>query len=174
MRHERVLDKTSYEQVSVAAVWPAAPKTVHLPSIEVDEVARGAALAPVPAPGQNEAPVSTPAAPDLPAAVGVLIVASYVALIGAFFVAMAGSAESVFAITISALFLVAFFTVPRLFLAVEPKAGRRPSFDRFMREGLDTLTGRNTGAAVLVQMLLVPVSLTFAVLVMGIAAAIYL
>jgi hypothetical protein len=75
-------------------------------------------------------------------------------------------------ITISALFLVAYFTVPALFLRQEQKNGRRPSLDRFMRDGIETLTGHSTGGAALVQMLIVPVFLTLGVAVMGIAAAI--
>jgi hypothetical protein len=70
------------------------------------------------------------------------------------------------------LFLVAYFTVPWLFLKQEPKTGRRPSLDRFMRDGMETFTGHSTGAAALVQMIIVPVLLTLGVAMMGIAAAI--
>ncbi|WP_166042170.1 hypothetical protein [Sphingosinicella sp. YJ22] len=157
MRHERVLDKASYDKVEAPHLCLA-----------------GAQVAPLPV-GEIEAPhMPTPAAPEVPAAVGGIIVAAYAALIAAFAVATVGSAESVFAVTISALFLVAFFTVPRIFLAVEPKARERSSFDRFMSDGIQTLTGHNSGAAALVQMLIVPVLLTFAALAMGIAAAIYM
>ena len=115
---------------------------------------------------------ATPAAPDVPAAVGKLIILAYVALIAAFALATAASAHSIYMITISALFVVVFFTVPWLFFRQERSSGARPAFDRFMREGMDTLTGHSTGGAALVQMLIVPVLLTAGVLVMGIAAAI--
>lgn len=157
MRHERVLDKASYDKVEAPHLWVA-----------------GAQVAPLPVGEIEAAHMPTPAAPEVPAAVGAIIVAAYAALIAAFAVATVGSAESLFAVTISALFLVAFFTVPRIFLAVEPKARERSSFDRFMSDGIHTLTGHNSGAAALVQMLIVPVLLTFAALAMGIAAAIYM
>lgn len=160
MRHEQILDKGSYSKVSVAAVWPANPLVAPLPIPDLEE------------PQQPEAFAPTPAAQDVPAAVGGLLVAAYASLIGAFALATVGSAESLYVVTISALFVVTFFTVPRIFLGVEPKAGKRPSFDRFMRDGLETLTGHSTGAATLVQMLIVPVLLTFAALAMGVAAAI--
>ena len=40
-----------------------------------------------------------------------------------------------------------------------------------MRDGMNTLTGHSTGGAALVQMMIVPVLLTFGVLLMGVAAA---
>ena len=43
------------------------------------------------------------AAPDIPAAVGVMIAVSYFALIGALFISTAGSASSIFAIVIAGL-----------------------------------------------------------------------
>jgi hypothetical protein len=157
MRHEQVLDREGYSEVDVAALWPA-QQLVPLPLPDIQ--ARGFA--------------PTPAAADLPAAVGGLLFAAYAALIGAFALATVGSARSIFAVTISALFVVMYFTVPRIFFGVEPKAGRRPSFDRFMREGIQTLTGHSRGRDALVQMLIVPVLLTLGALAMGVAAAIYL
>lgn len=160
MRHERALDKGKYSKVEAPTLWTAGAQLAPIPVTEVEE--------------REPVQMPTPAAPDVPIAVGGMIAVSYAALIGAFALATVGSAESLFAVTISALFLVAFFTVPRIFLAVEPKARRRSSFDRFMLDGIQTLTGHNSGPAALVQMLIVPVLLTFAALAMGIAAAIYM
>jgi hypothetical protein len=171
MHHERVLDKGSYDKVNVAAVWPSGPQVVHLPAVELEMDPPGPAAAPVLAPETTEAFAPTPAAPDVPAAVGGMIAASYAALIGAFFLATAGSAQTIYPITISALFVITFFTVPRIFFAVEPRTARRTSLDRFMRDGMETLTGHSTGPAALVQMLIVPVFLTCAALAMGVAAA---
>ena len=171
MRHERGLDKSSYNKVDVAAVWPAA-NLVPLPVLDVDQPGR-------PTADQDSARAvaafaPTPAAPDMPAAVGGILFAAYAALIGAFAVATAASAYSIYMITISALFVVTFFTVPRIFFGIEPKAARRPSFSRFMHNGVQTLTGHSSGKDALVQMLIVPVFLTFAALAMGVAAAVYL
>jgi hypothetical protein len=101
-----------------------------------------------------------------------MIAASYVVLVGTFALATIASAYSVYMITISFSFLVAYFAVPWLFLRQEPKSGRRPSLDRFMRDGIDTFTGHSSGGAALIQMMIVPILLTLGVAAMGIAAAI--
>jgi hypothetical protein len=159
MQHDQILKEDSYNKVDIAAVWPASVQVAPLPVPDIEE--RAAA----------EPFVPTPSSPDVPVAVGGLIVVSYVALIAAFALATVGSGQSIFAITISALFLMAFFTVPRVFLGMEPKQGRRPSFDRFMSEGMETLTGHCSGGAALTQMLIVPVSLTLGTLVIAVAAS---
>lgn len=159
MRHEQIADRGSYNKVDVAAVWPVAPQMVPVPVPDME------------APQERQAFAPTPAAPDVPAGVGALIVGSYLSLIAAFAFATAGSAHSIFMITISALFVVTFFTVPRIFLKVEPKSGRRSTLEQFLAEGMDTLTGHSSGGAALVQMLIVPVFLTLAALAMGIAAS---
>ena len=127
-------------------------------------------LAPLPL---NEAePIqAASAAPDVPASVGGLIAGSYMALIGALFLATAGSLSSIFAIAIAALFVVIFFTVPRIVFSVEPMTERRPSLGKFLKRGMQTSTGHSSGAAALVQMLIVPVFLTFAVMTMGLIIA---
>lgn len=160
MRHEQIADKASYAKVEFAAAWPALAQVAPAPLPE------DAAAA--------EAFVATPSCPDVPAAAGGLIAASYVGLVATFAVAMTGSAQSVFAIVICGVFLAAFFAVPRIFLGVERSTGRRPSLDRFMREGMATMTGHSSGRDALIQMLIVPVLLTLGVVVMGIAAAIIL
>ena len=111
------------------------------------------------------------AAPDVPGSVGGMIVASYVALIGALYVATAGSLSSIFAIVIAAFFVVMFFSVPRIFFAVEPMDERRPGLGTFLKRGMKTFTGHSSGPAALVQMLVVPVFLTLAVLAMGLIVA---
>jgi hypothetical protein len=65
--------------------------------------------------------------------------------------------------------MLMFFTVPATFFRVE--GGRRPSFEPFLAQGMDTLTGHSSAGAALVQMLIVPVSLTIGVTAIGIAAA---
>lgn len=136
-----------------AGAWLGTPTLAPLPLHEV-EPARAA-----------------PAAPDVPSSVGGMIAASYMALIGALFVATAGSLSSIFAIVIAALFVVIFFTVPRIFFAVEPMTEHRPGLGKFLKRGMQTLTGHSSGPAALVQMLVVPVFLTLAVLAMGLIIA---
>ena len=117
----------------------------------------------------------TPAAPDVAAGVGGLIVSAYVGLILVFFAFFTGSGLAFMAVTIAAGFVAMFFAIPKIFFALEPDSGRRrPSLSDFMYGGMDTLTGHSSGAEALVQMLIVPVLLTFGLLAMGIAGAIYL
>ncbi|MEA3052714.1 MAG: hypothetical protein QOG72_1617 [Sphingomonadales bacterium] len=150
MRYEQIAASHSYDRVEAPAVWPAEASdsaTTFMP---------------------------TPSAPDMPAAAGGMLVASYAALIGAFALVTAGSARSIFAIAICLFFVAMFFAVPRLFLSVEPKQQRRVGLGEFMHGGIQTLTGHCSGGAALVQMMIVPVLLTFGVLLIGIAKAILL
>ena len=164
MRHERVSRAASQANIAAAA-WPSTIDTLVLaepPMAEIVEIAE-----PI-----QEGP--TAAAPDVAGGVGGLIVAAYAGLMLVFFAFFTGSASALFAVCVSAGFVAIFFTVPRIFFAIEPKGKRRPSLGDFMYRGIDTLTGHSSGRDALVQMLIVPVLLTFALLAMGIAGAIYL
>jgi hypothetical protein len=162
MRHQQIEARDSYTRIDIAAVWPATTQVAPVPVPEIERVDVRAGFVP------------TPSCPDVPGAVGGLIAASYVGLVATFAIATVGSGQSIFAIVICAVFLAAFFAVPRLFLAVEPGAARRPSLGRFMHDGIETFTGRCSGRDALIQMLIVPVLLTLGVDAMGIAAAFYL
>ena len=158
MRHDR-FDAKGFDALDIAAVWPNSAQLAPFPITELEQISDGDEFR------------ASPAAPDVPAAVGMMIAASYAGLILALAVATVRSAESIFAVVIAGLFVFAFFTVPRIFFAVERESGARTSFDAFLREGMDTFTGHNSGKAALVQMLVVPVMLTLAVLAMGIIVA---
>lgn len=122
------------------------------------------------------APVTSPAmaAPDVPAAVGGLVVAPYVALLGVFFAFFAGSPLAFFSITICAVFVAMYFAVPRIFFGIEADPAPRPSLSQFMEGGIQTLTGRTGGKDALIQMLIVPVFLTFGLLAIGIVGKIFI
>ena len=157
MRHDSLKDRDGFDTIDVAAVWPASAQVAPLPIQELD-----------PSAGAHPAPAA--AAPDVPPAAGLMIAGSYLALLAALAVVTVGSGKSVLAIVIAAFFMLMFFSIPAIFLGVDG-AGRRPrSFDRFMQEGMQTLTGHSGGAAALVQMLVVPVLLTFGVICIGIAS----
>ena len=162
MRHEQIHIKDSFDTVDVAAVWPASTQVAPLPIPDIEGTAAQQTFR------------ATAAAPDVPASVGSLIAASYAILVGAFALVTTGSKESIFAVAISALFVAIFFTVPRIFLSVEPRDGLRPTLNKFLDHGMETLTGHSSGGAALVQMLIVPVFLTFAVLTIGLLSAILL
>ena len=109
-----------------------------------------------------------PAAPDMPRAAGLLMIASYAVLMGAFVVTIHG-ARADFAIVIGAFYLAMFFGVPGgRFSRVEGETIRRPDLREFLDRGIETATGRISGAGALVQMLIVPVFLALAILAMGI------
>lgn len=160
MRHERIANA----QIAAAA-WPTTMDGLVL--AEPAELATEVSTEPAPT-------LPTPAAPDVAAGVGGLIVGVYAALLMVFFALFAGSLMALFAITICAGFVGIFFAVPRIFFALEPDDTRRPSLPAFMHKGIETLTGHSSGSEALVQMLVVPVLLTLGLLVMGIVGKIYL
>jgi hypothetical protein len=161
MEYQRLTAAGGIPGEAVAAVWPTAA---------VEGRTAPAAGKPV----EEPAFAATPAMADVPSAVGGLIFGVYAALIMVFFGLFANSPLAAFAITICAFFVAMFFAVPRIFLAVEAAPQRRPSFDRFMRSGLQTLTGRTGGGDALLQMLIVPVLLTLGLAAMGIIGKMYI
>ena len=161
MRHERI----SQAKIAAAA-WPTTLEGLMLAEPADAETATALAAE------YQSGP--TPAAPDVAPGVGRLIVASYVSLVLVLFSFFTGSLSAMFMVVIAAGFVAIFFAVPRIFFAVEPKAGRRPSMPEFMEKGLDTFTGHSGGRDALLQMLIVPVLLTLGLLVMGIVGKIYL
>jgi len=103
-----------------------------------------------------------------------MIVGVYAALIGVFFLTMAGTPLALFSITISGLYVCIFFAVPRILLKVENDPSRRPDFARFMSDGMITGTGPTSGKAALAQILVVPVCVIFGLLAMGLIGLWYL
>lgn len=95
------------------------------------------------------------------------MIAAYGALMGAFAVTIHG-ARADFAIAIGAFYLTMFFAIPAIFLGLERDTASRPDLLEFLHRGIQTETGRISGAGALVQMLIVPVLLAFAILAMGI------
>ena len=160
MRYQPIDSKPAGLDAQVAAVWPSfeeallARQAPERDDAVLDESAR--AFSPA------------AAAPDVPAAVGRLIVAPYVALLGVFFALFAGSPLALFSIAVCAVFVAMYLAVPRIFFAVEADPARRPSLSQFMHSGIQTLTGRTGGRDALIQMLIVPVLVTFGLMTIGI------
>lgn len=107
------------------------------------------------------------AVPDMPKAAGAFLIASYAALMGAFVVTIHG-ARADFALVIGGFYLAMFFAVPSMFLGIEDDRVRRPDLLEFLDKGVETATGHISGGGALVQMLIVPVLLAFAIFAMGI------
>lgn len=153
MRHENLNQLRNVDELDAAAVWPNAA----IPEMLV-------------AAGRNR-PGPAPSTPDVPASAGTLVVLSYVTLLTALAGATVAPGPSLFAIGICAVFAFMFFGVPAVFLKLENPTSARVSHSAFMKRGMQTFTGHCSGGAALVQMLLVPVALTFGVLCMGLAIA---
>ena len=159
MRHEQIAQAGETREVHIAAAWP------HLFE---------AIVATVPDAADEASALPEPAVPDVPAAVGGLVVGSYAALVAVLFAFMARSPLAIFSLVIVAGFVAIYFAVPILFLKVENDRTRRPAFSAFMNRGIATLTGRSGGGDALVQMLIVPVLLTLGLAAMGIIGRIYI
>ena len=141
----------------VAAVWPS------IEALAADQAAR---------PDRRADFTGSTAAPDVPAAVGGLVAASYAGLLGVFFAFFARSPLALFSIVICAGFVGVYFAIPRIFLAIEADPARRPTLGRFLRTGIDTATGRTGGKDALIQMMIVPVLVTLGLAAIGIIARI--
>ena len=163
MRYQKFDGRTAAPEQPVAAVWPSFQEV--LLAREATDIAEALA--------EPEQVGPATAAPDVPAAVGGLVMGSYMALLAVFFAFFAGSPVALFSITICALFVAVFFAVPRIFFAIEADPSRRPSFSHFWHDGIHTLTGRTSGKDALIQMLIVPVFLAFGLLTMGIVGKIF-
>ena len=108
------------------------------------------------------------AVPDVPAAVGLMMVGVYTLIVGLFALTIATAGAAPFMIGIDLAFLTAFFAVPILMLKQESNPARRPGMSRFLAQGMQTYTGHVTGGGALTQMFIVPGLLAFAVLCIGI------
>lgn len=154
MKHDHVKARDGFDILDAAEIWPRADALGAPALAEVEQAFVRAA----------------PAAPDVPPAVGRVIVGVYAALVGILFLTMARGAEATFMIAVSGLYVAIFLAVPRLFFAVEADPSRRPDLAAFLARGIDTWTGHLSGGAALVQILLVPVLLTACLLAIGLAA----
>ena len=146
MRHHELHSSEAFDIVDLAEIWPERAAELGA-KVEV----RGA-----------------PAVPDMPAAAGVMMVGVYFLLMGSFALTLAHERHAIFVIGIAVFFVVMFFAVPLIFLRIEEDGSRRPSLTAFLDSGIDTATGRLSGGGALIQMLIVPLLLAFAVLAMGV------
>ena len=107
------------------------------------------------------------AVPDVPAAIGLWMIAVYSAIVGLFALTIATAGQGPFMIAIDIMFLAAFFTVPMIILRQEKDPARRPSLGSFLAQGMQTYTGHISGGGAIAQMFVVPVCLAFGVLAIG-------
>lgn len=146
MRHQELHNTEAFDVVDLAERWPDRASELE----------------------GNAGVKGTPAVPDMPAAAGVMLVGVYAALMGAFALTLGHESHAGFAIVIGIVFVAMFFAVPVAFLRLEKDESRRPKLAVFLESGLDTATGRISGAGALVQMLIVPFLLALAILAIGV------
>ena len=93
----------------------------------VHDVQLGLPLCPTPLPVVARTPVmGEAAAPDVPAALGWMILAAYGAIMGAFLTLYTGNLRAAMMVAISGAYMAVFFAVPIFFLKQEPaRAGRQ-------------------------------------------------
>lgn len=152
MRHEQLNKKDSFDVVEIST--NEGPASAALAELDL---------------ARRTGPEA--AVPDVPPAVGLMMVGVYVAIVGLFALTIANTGQGPFMIAIDAMFLIAFFAVPAIFLKQEGDPSRRPTMSRFLSQGMQTYTGHVSGGGALAQMLIVPVLLAFAVLAIGMIAA---
>lgn len=152
MRHEQLNNRDDFNIVEISTL--DGPASAALAELDI---------------GGERRPEA--AVPDVPRATGILMAATYASIIGMFALTIANAGQGPYMIAIDAIFLIAFFAVPAIMLKLERDPARRPSMGRFLAQGMQTYTGHVSGGGALMQMFVVPVLLAFAVLAIGIIAA---
>jgi len=107
------------------------------------------------------------AAPDVPGAVGLMILGAYALIMAAFLVLFARDTEAGLMVAISGVYFTVYLSVPTMFFRTEGRSGDI-DLERFLRDGLNTWTGHVGGYEAIVQILLIPVALAIAITAIGI------
>jgi hypothetical protein len=107
------------------------------------------------------------AAPDVPAAVGWMILGVYALIMAVFLSLFARDTEAGLMVAVSGVYFTVYLGVPAAFFRTEARSGDI-DLKRFLRDGLNTWTGHVSGIEAIVQILLVPVALTIALTAIGI------
>ena len=126
----------------------------------------------MPIAGLRDLPVRTAvmgeaAAPDVPAAVGMMILGVYALILAAFVALFARDTEAGLMVAIGAVYFMIYLAVPATFFRTEGRSGDI-DLRRFLKDGLHTWTGHVGGLEAIVQILLIPVALAIAITAIGI------
>ena len=108
--------------------------------------------------------------PDLPPAVGFMLVGAFAWIIGAYLITFWSDLQALEMVVVDAVYTSVYLGVPWLILKLEPRTGPNPTLAAFLHRGLHTFTGHLTGAEALVQILTVPVALAVATTAMCLVA----
>lgn len=107
------------------------------------------------------------AAPDVPAAVGWMILGVYALIMSSFLLLFARDMEAGLMVAISGVYFTVYLGVPATLFRTEGRS-RDVDLKRFLKDGLHTWTGHVGGYEAIVQILLIPVALTIAITTIGI------
>ena len=107
------------------------------------------------------------AAPDVPAAVGWMILGVYTLIMAVFLILFARDTEAGLMVAVSGVYFTVYLGVPAAFFRAEARGGDI-DLKRFLRDGLNTWTGHVEGLEAIVQILLIPIALTIALTAIGI------
>ncbi|HVV41956.1 MAG TPA: hypothetical protein VHC94_12915 [Nitrobacter sp.] len=97
------------------------------------------------------------AAPDVPAAVGWMILGVYALIMSSFLLLFARDMEVGLMVAISGVYFTVYLGVPAVFFRTEARSGH-VDLKRFLKDRLHTWTGHVGGAEAIVQILLIPVA----------------
>lgn len=105
---------------------------------------------------------------DMPVAVHAIALACWVAFLGVFWITFAISGNAEFMVAISTIYAVMFFSVPVILIRMFPRKTRAAQSLRvFLRGRFRTFHGSISGFDALVQVIVVPASLTLGGIAMG-------
>jgi hypothetical protein len=107
------------------------------------------------------------AAPDVPAAVGWMILGVYALIISSFLLLFARDMEAGLMVAIGGVYFTVYLGVAAVFFRTEARSGDI-DLKHFLKHGLHTWTGHVGGFEAIVQILLIPVALTIAITAIGV------
>lgn len=107
------------------------------------------------------------AVPDVPAAVGWMILGAYALIMASFLVLFTRDMEAGLMVAISGVYFAVYLGVPTVFFRTEGRSGDI-DLRRFLKDGLNTWTGHVDGHEAIVQILLIPAALFVAITAIGI------
>lgn len=107
------------------------------------------------------------AAPDMPAAVGWMILGAYTLIMASFLLLFARDTEAGLMVAISGIYFTVYLGVPAVIFRTEARSGDI-DLRHFLKNGLNTWTGHVDGREAIVQILLIPAAVLLAVTAIGI------
>lgn len=107
------------------------------------------------------------AAPDVPAAVGWMILGAYAMIIASFLLLFARDMEAGLMVAISGVYFTVYLGVPAVVFRTEARSGD-VDLRHFLRHGVNTWTGHVDGYEAIVQILLIPSAVLIAITAIGV------